>query len=197
MQGFVLLGAAIYALIGGPSVGKTSIIEELKKEGKTTVEEAATYLIKEKIAIGDYTPWEKEGFQQNIFDLQMQFEKEALATGTDSIFVDRGCLDNLVYLKINDREDTDEYRNLVEEIDAIEGPNRYTAIFFIEPYNQDAFSLSKSVIRRENTEESLYISSKIKEAYSEYYEIITIPGNLTPKQRARLVLTHIDRLNNS
>ena len=194
MIGFIFFATSIYAIIGGPSVGKTSIIEELKAKGKKTIEEAATVIIKQNLKKGIKCPWEKDGFQASIFKLQLELEKKAFSSSEEDYFVDRGILDNLVYLEINERKNTKEYKTIKTKIYSLNVDSRYEAVFYIEPYSKDSFKTSKSEIRHEDTKQALKISKAIKDAYSKYYNLIIIPGNLTAKQRADLIQTKIKNL---
>lgn len=194
MIGIVFLATSLYAIIGGPSVGKTSILEELKSKGQHTIEEAATVIIKKNFKNGIKNPWEKEGFQADIFALQLELENKAMKSSKQEFFVDRGILDNLVYLEINGKKNTKEYKNIKNKIQAMNIANHYKAIFYVEPYSKDKFKTSTTEIRHENTEEALKIANAIKKAYSKYYTIYTIPGDLSPKARAALIEKTIKKL---
>ena len=108
MLALSLLAASLYAIIGGPSAGKTSIINELKENGQHTIEESATAIIKESLKKGIKTPWEKVGFQSDIFNLKLKLETKAHDLNKD-VFVDRGLLDNLVYLDLGGKKNSKEY----------------------------------------------------------------------------------------
>ncbi len=42
-----------YIITGGPGVGKTSLIEELNRQGFSTVSEDARRIIKEQVGLGE------------------------------------------------------------------------------------------------------------------------------------------------
>jgi len=186
----------LYAIIGGPSTGKTSIINELKSKGRKTVEEAASILIKENMDKGIKTPWENDGFQTDIFNMKLKLETKALESWED-VYIDRGLLDDLVYLEINGKKDTKEYKQIKNKINSLNIKDRYKAIFYIEPHSKENFNLESSEVRKETTEEALSTGKAIREIYSKYYSLITIPGNLNVKQRAALIETKINELNSS
>lgn len=51
-----------YIITGGPGVGKTALIEELNRQGFSTVPEDARRIIKEQIDLGgDGLPWKDKG----------------------------------------------------------------------------------------------------------------------------------------
>jgi len=192
---YIFLATAIYAIIGGPSAGKTSIINELKNSGEITVEEAATVHILQCQNNGDKEPWLKDGFQKSIFNLQIEFENKALTKNPKSIFCDRGLLDSLVYLKVMQKENTEEYKHIKDSIDSKNIKDYYKKIFYVEPYIKESFVLSKSAVRRESTEEALNIGAAIKSIYEQYFTVINVPGNLSPKERAEFILSHISSKN--
>jgi predicted ATPase len=189
-----LLGVCLYAIIGGPSSGKTSITEELKAKGKDVIDEAASIIIKKNIAKGNLHPWGEVGFQTDIFNLQLNLENKALKSGKDHVFVDRGILDSLVYLKLRNQKNTEEYFSIKKLIEQENIANRYRLVFFIEPHSRENFESLQAETRCETTEESLLNSKAIFKEYSKYYDLINIAGNLTVKERANLILEKIDAL---
>jgi predicted ATPase len=196
MNSLIILATAIYAITGGPSTGKTSIVEQLKKDGHATAEEAATCHILNCQANGDMKPWLESGFQTNIFTLQTALENKALEANPETLFVDRGFLDSLVYLEHNNEKDSDEYAHIENKLQDLDIENYYAAVFFIEPHNENEFVLEKNIVRRESTEEAHQIAYALKRAYSKYYNVISIPGNLTIKERADLIISKVKEMSN-
>lgn len=195
MINFLFFATAIYAIIGGPSVGKSTIINELKAEGEVTTAEVATLLIQECIAKGDHEPWLRDDFQPTIFARQLECEKNILKLNPSRAFIDRGLLDNLVYLELNGKKNTKEYKDIENQMKNLNVGNRYAAVFFIEPHNGNDFCLEKNPVRRESTEEAVALGLKIKAAYEKHYPVITIPGKMTPKERTALIKEKIKQLN--
>ncbi|GLU45411.1 AAA family ATPase [Allomuricauda sp. NBRC 101325] len=67
-----------YVITGGPGVGKTTLLHELKQRGFMVVPEIARELIKEQQAIdGDALPWKnKNTYRDLMFDRSIEsFEK--------------------------------------------------------------------------------------------------------------------------
>lgn len=193
MMHLTLLATSLFAIIGGPSVGKTSIIKALAEEGEITCREAATDIILDEQALGHASPWEEFGFEIKIFDEKVKREdlarKKAKDQGKLSIFTDRGLLDSLVYIEILNKHNSVEAKYIQEKLTELNPSSRYKALFFVEPHTSTGFELAKCDIRRENTSEALLIAQKIKEIYAKTgLPIITVPSDLTPKERALFVL---------
>src|ERR1700722_11266291 len=95
-----VLATSLFGIIGGSSVGKTSIINALAEEGHVTCRETATDFILIEQANGHPTPWNDEGFEVKVFDEKVRREEEAYKIakeqGKSAIFVDRGLFDQLV-----------------------------------------------------------------------------------------------------
>ena len=73
-----VIDISLYAIVGGPSVGKTSIIHVLKERGEIVCEEAATDIILAEREKGNLTPWLNEGFELKIFTEKLLREQKAL-----------------------------------------------------------------------------------------------------------------------
>ncbi|GCE31321.1 hypothetical protein KDA_68050 [Dictyobacter alpinus] len=61
-----------YILTGTPGSGKTSILHELKRQGYSIVEEAATDVITREHLLGQSDPWMQSDFIDKIIHLQKQ-----------------------------------------------------------------------------------------------------------------------------
>lgn len=193
-----IIATSIYAIIGGPSVGKTTIVNELDKAGEVTCSEAATDIILEKMAAGDKTPWAKEGFQTLILEKQLEREKEAIAQakklGRNHFFTDRGLLENLIYLELNDLQESAEYNEILKRLTELDAFNHYKAVFYVEPYNGTDFKADISGARHEDTAECLRRAKVVHDRYSKYFEVVIVPPHMSPKERANYVLDKIHEL---
>lgn len=192
---FPIFAAALYAIIGGPSVGKTSIVNSLEKQGNLVCHESATDIIASKQKNGNLCPWEDEGFELEIFAEKVSRENSALTKATeenDLIFVDRGLLDTLVYLEVNHKIGSSEHKAVSEYLNSISIKDRYDAVFYVEPYNGDQFHACSDGVRHEDTRESLRLAEKTKQAYIEAgYTPITVPPYLSIEERTAFVLNAI------
>jgi predicted ATPase len=86
-----------FLLTGGPGVGKTALIEELRRRGERVVEETHRRIIREQAASGGTAlPW----LDQQAYLARACREDiaifEAMADVQEQVFFDRGILDSLV-----------------------------------------------------------------------------------------------------
>jgi predicted ATPase len=117
-----------FIFTGGPSTGKTSVLNELKKRGHYVVAEAATDTIQKGLDSGVQAPWLEADFQIKISTLHAQREQQALQSGASRVFFDRGPLDSLCYMLFYGKQDT---RNqVVDLINQGFKIGRYQAIVF-------------------------------------------------------------------
>ena len=97
-----------YVITGGPSTGKTTVINLLSKRGyKTTIEHARHYIdtMKEEGNTVEEIRSNKRKFQLGILD--MQINQEAELSPDEIVFLDRAIPDALAYyqflkLKVDD-----------------------------------------------------------------------------------------------
>lgn len=172
-----------FVLTGGPGSGKTSLIQQLHKEGFLTINESARRIIQEqKKKDGDALPWKnKLHFAKKMLEIDMKNYRENLPTQAPVIF-DRGIPDILGYVKLCH---LDPFPCLEQSVNSF----RYNAFVFILPpwrpiYHQDAerkqsFSLAMETYRMMR---SIYTSCG--------YKLITIP-KLSVENRANILLQHI------
>ena len=190
---FILLATALFPLIGGPSTGKTTIINALKEAGEVIVTEAATDFIAAEQAKGNPAPWLLPNFEARLFDERILREEQgkflAQQQQKSFVFIDRGLLDTVIYLDTLGQQNTSQATYIYQQIENLNPSARYTACFFIEPYNGSEFQLIPSPVRKETTEEALFLADLTKNTYTAAgLPIISVPPYLTPKERALFVL---------
>jgi predicted ATPase len=224
-----IFATSLFPIIGGPSAGKTSIINELHKEGHLICKESATDVILDLQSKGIQNPWDMNGFEIIIFDEKLRREEDAYTKakmlGKSSIFVDRGLLDQIVYLETLNKLDSKDSEYIMNKLETLDAKSRYKAIFFVEPYNKENFEITKYAstgsnfseeglqiskkieaikkengidveIRREDTKEALVLSSKLKEVYMQTgLPFFVVPSGLSPKERASFILEKVAELN--
>ncbi len=179
---------SLYVFIGGPSVGKTTTLHILKEMGEKVIEEAASDLIEKELKRGVKEPWSKEGFCWDVLQLQLNREDPFLKA-EKRIFVDRGVFDHFAYLEMREREQTTEYDRIASLLKAI-GNQRYRIAFYFEPWSQ--FICEENAIRHESTEEAQQIADLIHTVYQNSgFEIIAVPGDQTPQERALFILNTV------
>jgi len=165
-------------ITGGPSVGKTTVIEILASRFYSIIPEAATMIIKEeKTKNSDALPWKNVAKFQNLV-VQRQIESEAKARG-DIVFYDRGIVDGYAYCKVSNAQ--------VPQFILDNARGRYDQVFFLDPLG---FYVENG-IRSRMFEDEVKIHKAIKEAYVEFgYDPITVPV-LPPEKRVDYILSLI------
>ncbi len=154
----------VYAISGGPSVGKTTIINEFKRQEYKTLREAARQVAEtDKRFIGKSV---KETNKQDFQDAIFQFQKKMLENiKKGEIFSDRGLGDTIAYYKLYKLKIPQELVDFAKRF-------RYARVFildFLNFYKPDS-------LRQENEEEQKKIHEEIIKAYEELgYEIIKVP----------------------
>ena len=205
---------SLYAIVGGPGAGKSEIIGEVKKISEEThgyamnffcVDEAAKDLIKQEQERGNSNPFAIPGFERRIYDEKIERENQATqriqkAPQHQVALVDRGLLDNIVYIKRfgGEGSEIDQYvKGKAEELGVYQG--RYRAIFLVEPWNgtfkNDSFSY-----RAESPKACTEIHEELKTVYQSAVgpktPMITVEGRvgLSAQQRAISILKKIKEI---
>lgn len=197
MTAVTIVATALYAIVGGPSVGKTSIIEELKEMGEETVREVAGDYIMERQEMGSAAPWSEDDFQLVILHRHLDREKTAVANSKRNnqtrIFSDRGILDGYVYSKIRNQEDMPVFQQIKNIISGIDVPNHYDVVFFILPHGGDEFQTEVHRGRPEATDEALRISELTWDVYRKYCpNVVEVPARMTPRERAEFIVAQVE-----
>ena len=173
----------IYAISGGPGVGKTSVINELKKLGFFVLEEAARIVREnDKRFIGkSILEINKKEFQDEIYEYQQnQFSK--IYNIKNEIVSDRGLGDTLAYYKL---------AGLEIHIDQLEYAKnfRYNKVFLLDFLND----YEKDDLRQESKEEQVRIQETIYYMYLELsYIVIKVP-NMALTERVDFIKNIIRR----
>ena len=175
-------------ITGGPSSGKTSIINGLSKSGFEVSHEKARLVIKEQLEINletELVPW------KNVLKFSEAVVKEILADAhfrqNDVVFFDRGVPDVLGYLNHAGLNYTPEYF-----LDSAKYMSYSKEVFFLPSweaiYENDAE-------RKESYEDAKLISERIREAYENCgcgFEIIEVPKK-SIADRIRFILSAINK----
>lgn len=119
-----------YILTGTPGSGKTSLLHELKSQGHSVVEEAATDVIALEHRRGNSEPWMQADFIDKIIRLQKQRQIETV-TSTDELQVyDRSPICTFALSRYLGYPPS---ACLLEEMERIERENIYQRqVFFLE-----------------------------------------------------------------
>lgn len=165
-------------ITGGPSVGKTTIIQLLAAHGFRVVEEFATQIIKE----GKVLPWvDRRVFQTEVLRRQLAAEA-ALIKYEQPVFLDRGLFDGEAYY-LYDKIDVP---GIFKSLDA----SHYSVAFLIEPLP----FFEQTDVRRESLHFTKEISAVLETCYtSRNVKVVRVPA-MPPEPRVRYVLQEFDRL---
>jgi len=154
-----------YVITGGPCTGKTTTINNLKKQGFFIFEESARKVLKTKFKDKHSKEIDRDFFQRKIFELQEEHFNKANNSNKQIVFFDRGVGDTLAYYLFSKLKIP---KDLLEKAKK----QRYTKIFFLEPLN----FYEKDDIRQESKKEQKKISEAIIKSYSQLgYDIIKVP----------------------
>lgn len=159
-----------YILTGAPGSGKTSVIHEIRKNGYSVIEEAATDVIGQEQSLGNIEPWKHLDFIDKIVDLQKYRQVAADQFESGLQFYDRSpiCTYALAeYLKFKPSD------YLMDEIKRIQDKGIYEkTVFFIDNLG----FIENTDARKISFEDSLRFEKIHKDAYARFgYESVHIP----------------------
>lgn len=159
-------------ITGGPSAGKTSVIEILHRttpESTVAVPEAASILFR-----GGFPRQNEEAHlicqQKAIYYVQKQLEEigKIESAGNKAIICDRGSLDGLAYWPTDAEFFFDEIdSSLAEEI------ARYDWVIHMDTAKANDYKLND--VRVEHNSLAIILNEKVKQAWSEHPRRIIIP----------------------
>lgn len=162
------------AITGGPSGGKTTLIETLKKEfgSKITVVPEAASILYSGGFPRKKTNFGRESTQRAIYFTQRELEAVAVnEANTDLVVFDRGSLDSIAYWP-NDEDDF--FKNIgsnkKKELE------RYDWVIHLDTANSENYDLSNP-IRTETHTEALLLNEKIKLAWNGHPRRVIISSN--------------------
>lgn len=166
-----------YILTGTPGSGKTSILHELKRQGYSVVEEAATDVNALELMNGNPEPWMLPDFIEKIVRLQKQRQIDASAHPCGRQFYDRSPICTYALSRYLGYPPS---TCLLEEMERIERENIYQReVFFIENLG---FCVPTEV-RKIRFEESLLFEKIHAEIYTSlgYHLIKVAPSALSQR----------------
>jgi len=167
-----------YVISGGPCCRKTTLIDKLKEQGFSVLEESAREILEQR---KKFPVNEKENLirQQLIFEKQLQKEEKS-NEGDGILFLDRCLCEVSVYCKFL-------LNYIPENIANYNLLNRYEKVFFL-----DRYLFVDDGLRIEQGEEGAQkIQEIIYNTYKELgYNIIKIPKMDTEK-RIEMILDYI------
>ncbi|NDV17482.1 AAA family ATPase [Muricauda sp. TY007] len=175
-----------YVITGGPGVGKTTLLQELKNRGVIVVPEIARELIKEQQNLdGEALPWKNKKLYMELMFQRSIESFEGIVEGFKGnipIFFDRGFLDALCYAALEGIPIDQEMKTFAET-------NRYNGKVFILPPWKDIYQTDAQ--RKQDWNEAVFTYNKMIQTYRGYqYNLIEVP-KASVEERADFVLDHI------
>lgn len=158
----------IIILAGGPSSGKTTLINALSKRGFVAYPEISRSVTKKA---------QEEGIEQLFLQKPLLFSElllegritqynNATKENASLVFIDRGLPDVLAYMHYIGDEYPVSFKEACEK-------HRYSRVFFLPPW-EDIYESDAE--RYESYEQAIIIYEYLKQAYISFgYEIIEVP----------------------
>lgn len=178
-----------YIITGGPGVGKTTLLTELDNRGFTVIPEDARRIIQEQVATnGEGLPWGNKALYAELMlreGKRSYQEAVAASGGDDPVFFDRGIIDAVCYMIMEDIPVTRKVKKLIKAC-------TYNSHVFILPPWREIYQPDKE--RKQTWAEAVRTYEDMKQTYISYgYEVIDVPKN-TVANRADFVLNQIDQM---
>ena len=155
-------------ITGGPGTGKTSLIEELKKNNFKCFDEISREITLKyrKKGIEQLFLSDPNLFSQELLNGRIQQFNKSINLQADCVFFDRGIPDIIAYLNF-------KKANLSKKILKAVDKYRYDIIFLLEPW-EDIYA--SDIIRYESFDQVITIDGYIKNTYKEFgYNLIIVP----------------------
>ncbi len=172
----------IILLIGGPSSGKTTLINHLEKEGHVCYPEISREVILQAREKGiDYLFLENPMlFSEMLLEGRIKQYEKAIAE-EKSVFIDRGIPDVIAYMDFIG----DSYpQNFVEACEKY----KYDKIFLLPPWEE---IYTSDETRYETYEEASKIHNFLVDTYKKYgYDLHEVPKT-TVENRYQFILEHL------
>jgi len=175
-------------ITGGPSTGKSTVIEELKQRNFYSFDEVSRDIIREAKEKGIDQLFLEDPllFSRLLIEGRLKHYKEADELKEDFVFFDRGLPDVNAYLKFVKQE-------IPEEFDAITREHPYDKLVFIMPPWQEIFTGDEE--RYEDFNQAQLIHNKLVNYYKELgYYLVFVPFGPVEK-RVDYILKNIKKFN--
>ena len=169
-----------YVITGGPSTGKTTVINLLTEKGyKTTIEHARHYIdtMKEEGRTVEEIRTNKRKFQLGVLD--MQIEQEAELSPSDTVFLDRAIPDAMAYYRFLKLEYDKILLDAMKEV-------AYKKIFIL-----DRLPFVNDYARTEDEQAQKLIHQLIIEVYQSLeFPVVFVPV-ISPDERVEFILKNM------
>lgn len=172
-----------YVLTGGPSTGKTSVLNALEEKGYHTVHESARSVIEAGLAEGISLSAMRQDlaqFQRSIANLNL-VRQNALSP-QDTIFFDRAMPDGLAYMIEAGIEVPTDLREIIDE-------QKYGKVFLFEPLEQ--YFTDYYRLEHEDIEFTKRLNQILEDVYSaQGMNPIKVPA-MPVEDRVKFILQHV------
>ena len=179
-------------ITGGPSTGKTSVINHLEKLGYTCLHEVIRLMTLEKKAEEGDTVFKSnpivsvsnpKAFNQRILDARIE-QYTSVANGMEeNIFFDRGIPDVLAYMDCFHQTYETEFEKACKKY-------VYDAVFIMPPWQEIHVMDSE---RFESYEESMQVYECLFNCYTRFgYEVLVVP-QMSVDKRVHYILDHLNQ----
>lgn len=171
-----------HVITGAACVGKTTLIEQLKKAGFQTVLETARLYFKQEMDKGhtlDEILEERQALQRGIFELQKQYEQNQ--EKTEVAFLDRAMPDSLTFHRLNGLDPNELLLDCLRY--------RYASVFILDrlPFHR------KETLGPEDERSSKFLDDWLVRDYSAIgYTVVRVPV-MPPKERLEFILSTLSR----
>ena len=175
----------LFVITGGPGVGKTTLLNALEKKGFSVVMEDARRIIQEQIQTdGEGLPWKnKTYYAQLMLATSLEtYQRTIDETSSNIVFFDRGILDTICYMKM-------ENISISEEMNTLINVHPYNRKVFILPPWEEIYVTDNE--RKQTWDEAVKTFDIMKQTYLEYgYEVVEVPKS-SVGQRCKFIVGHI------
>ena len=169
-------------LAGGPSTGKTSVLNELKKLGFVCYDEAARDILSDYSSKGSSFKLDPIKISREILSKRDNDYNDALRISckNDIIFYDRGVHEITAYLRFINQSN-DYWEELLKNY-------KYDVVFIFPSWKE---IYTKDDNRIEEYEEAMKISPFIYQIYDESSILSVEVPNLSVKERVKFIINNI------
>ncbi len=170
-------------ITGGPSTGKTSIINELLHRGYCCFEEISRQVTLEAQQNGIEQLFLKDPllFSQKLLDGRIVQHQKAWEEEAGLVFLDRGVPDVLAYLEFSGDSYPDHFINACKT-------HRYDLVFMVRPWEE---IYQQDNERYESFEQALEIDTYLEMTYARFgYQTIEVPFD-SVQNRVNFIINHL------
>jgi predicted ATPase len=176
----LLYNPNLVVISGGPSSGKTTLLDELKTRGYSVAKEVARRIIQEQVqAGGTALPWrDREAYTRLMLrDSIASYLDHASLPG--QVFFDRGIPDTLGYARLIELREDSAIREACNRY-------RYAARVFLCPPWEEIYTTDNE--RKQDFDEAVSTYHLLRTSYEECeYQVLEVP-KATPGERAAFIL---------